>query len=359
MANYAEAAQSLLPASGQPPKVPPAIVVSTQPAELVITDGAPQMVPVNGTALLRFGNADHAIILDPTSNQYYILISGPLVPRRRPERPVEHRARRKPAGGLQEDRSDRPGGERAGRRARHAAGEGSGHRLHHSADRDHRAQHPAHRRSNDGGAPRFVPIKGTRLSYAENTRTPVIMVDPTRYYALFKAAWFVAGAPEGPWFVTATVPAAIYTIPPSSPLHYVTYVKVYAATPDVVTVGYTPGYLGVVLSPDNTVVYGTGYDCIGYVGSFWYGCPTTYGYNAAFAWTTGFAIRLRGGYPWGAWGPAWGPYWGPGPWGGPWAGVNINQTNIYGQWGANATITMPMAIIRGPARRASPTRSMA
>ena len=41
------------------------------------------------------------------------------------------------------------------------------------------------------------------------------------------------------------VPAAIYTIPASSPLHYVTYVHIYEATPTVVYVGYTPGYMGV------------------------------------------------------------------------------------------------------------------
>lgn len=338
MANYAEAAETLLPANGQPPKVPPAVAVSTKPAELVITDGAPQMVPVNGTALLRVGNADHAIILDPTSNQYYILISGrwfraaglngpwSFVPGSSLPADFKKIAPTDPAANALVAVPGTP-------QAKEAAIAAT---VPQTATISRNTQLTV---QYDGGTPRFVPIKGTSLSYAENTRTPVIMVDPTRYYALFKGAWFVAGAPAGPWFVTATVPAAIYTIPASSPLHYVTYVKVYAATPDVVTVGYTPGYLGVVLGPDGTVVYGTGYDCVGYVGSFWYGCPATYGYNAAFAWTSGFAFGFAAGYPWGAWGPAWGPYWGPGPWGGPWAGVNVNQTNIYGQWGTNATIT--------------------
>ncbi len=338
MANYAEAAETLLPANGQPPKVPPAIIVSTKPAELVITEGAPQMVPVSGTALLRVGNADHAIILDPASNQYYILISGrwfraaglsgpwSFVPGTSLPADFKKIAPTDPAANALVAVPGTP-------QAKEAAIAAT---IPQTATIARNTQLTV---QYDGGAPRFVPIKGTSLSYAENTRTPVIMVDPTRYYALFKGAWFVAGAPAGPWFVTATVPAAIYTIPASSPLHYVTYVKIYAATPDVVTVGYTPGYLGVVLAPDGTVVYGTGYDCVGYVGTFWYGCPATYGYNAAFAWTSGFAFGFAAGYPWGAWGPAWGPYWGPGPWGGPWAGVNVNQTNIYGQWGSSATIT--------------------
>ena len=38
----------------------------------------------------------------------------------------------------------------------------------------------------------------------------------------------------------------IYTIPANSPLHYVTYVRVYGSTNEEVYVGYTPGYYGTV-----------------------------------------------------------------------------------------------------------------
>ena len=44
--------------------------------------------------------------------------------------------------------------------------------------------------------------------------------------------------------MATSVPAVIYSIPPSSPVHYVTYVRVYDWTPQVVYVGYTPGYYG-------------------------------------------------------------------------------------------------------------------
>jgi len=44
--------------------------------------------------------------------------------------------------------------------------------------------------------------------------------------------------------VATFVPAVIYAIPASSPLHYVTCVQVYAVTPEFVYEGYTPGYLG-------------------------------------------------------------------------------------------------------------------
>lgn len=335
-ATYEEPAQTMLPANGQKPATPPAIVVSTTPTELVITAGEPQMVPVGGTALLRVSNADHAIILDPTNNQYYVLISG----------------RWFRAAGYAGPWSFVPGTSLPASFAKIAPTDPASNALvsvpgtpqaKEAAIAATVPQTATIKRDTkltiqyDGGAPKFEPIKGTILSYAVNTRTPVIQLDATRYYALFQGAWFVSGTPSGPWFVADVVPDAIYTIPVSSPLHYVTYVRVYASTADVVTVGYTPGYMGLVIEPGGTVVYGTGYNCIGYVGTYWYGCPATYGYDAAFAWTTGFAFGYDAAFGWGAMYPWWGPYWRPGPWGGPWAGVDLARTNIYGAWGGAAT----------------------
>ena len=56
------------------------------------------------------------------------------------------------------------------------------------------------------------------------------------YYAVENGVWFTSANPTGPWIVATTVPPAIYTIPPSSPIHYVTYVQVYGYTPSVVYV---------------------------------------------------------------------------------------------------------------------------
>ena len=75
--------------------------------------------------------------------------------------------------------------------------------------------------------------------------------------------------------------------------------------PLTVSVGYTPGYYGTVVSND-TVVYGTGYVYPPvYVGAYYYPPPVTYGYGAGFAWgaVTGFAF---GAIAAGAWGGAWG-----------------------------------------------------
>ena len=195
------------------------------------------------------------------------------------------------------------------------------------------------------GEATFVPIEGTSMTYAKNTSAPVIKVSDNNYYCVEAGVWFKGPTPQGPWRVADTVPPEIYTIPPSSPLYYVTYVKVYGSTPDVVYAGYTPGYYGTVVSSDTTtVVYGTGWYYPPYLTpTVWYGWPYTYGVGAGFTYSTasGWSFGFGYGYayypwyyPW--WGPmgyygyGWYPYYGWGAWGG--AAV----ANVYGVWGNTA-----------------------
>ncbi|MFP3786382.1 hypothetical protein, partial [Burkholderia sp. SIMBA_024] len=62
----------------------------------------------------------------------------------------------------------------------------------------------------------------------------VIRVSADSYFAVDKGVWFRAPAATGPWAVATSVPAVIYTIPTASPLHYVTYVRVYGSDGDQV-----------------------------------------------------------------------------------------------------------------------------
>jgi hypothetical protein len=195
------------------------------------------------------------------------------------------------------------------------------------------------------GEATFVPIQGTSMQYAKNTSAAVIKVSDNNYYCLEAGVWFKAPSPQGAWRVADSVPEEIYTIPPSSPLYYVTYVKIYSSTPEVVYAGYTPGYYGTVVSAStNTVVYGTGWYYPPYITpTVWYGWPYTYGVGAGFTYSTGTGWSFGFGYgyayypyyyPW--WGPmgyygyGWYPYYGWGAWGG--AAV----ANVYGVWGNTA-----------------------
>jgi uncharacterized membrane protein YgcG len=166
------------------------------------------------------------------------------------------------------------------------------------------------------GAAQLAPIDGTPLHYVVNSATPIIEVDPQSWYACQNGIWYVGSSANGPWMVAAFVPPVIYTIPPGSPLHFLTYVRVYGATPDVVYEGYTPGYLGTEVASDGTVVYGTGYDYAPWIGSVWYGPPMTWGWGFDDCWTPWWGWGFGCGFGWGwGWGFGWGysppyPRWG-------------------------------------------------
>lgn len=327
-------ADTLLPAGAKAAAPAPALLLETQPTELIVTDGPAKLVPVDGTHLLTIANTDHAVFVDPATNSYYVLISGRWFRAQSTRGPWNW----VPGNALPADFARiSPHDPKANVRisvpntpeAKEAAIAASIPQTA-TVSRAHATLHVSF-----DGAPRFAPIAGTSLQYAINTATPVIEVGASRFYAVANGVWFVATSASGPWVVADAVPNVIYTIPPDNPVYYVTYVRVYSSTPDTVVVGYTPGYTGIVVSPDGTVVYGTGYVYPPYVGDVWYGYPPTYGYGAGFALgaAEGFAFGFAAGAIWGGASPWWGPYWGGG-----WNNVNVNQANFYGRWG-QGTVT--------------------
>jgi hypothetical protein len=172
------------------------------------------------------------------------------------------------------------------------------------------------------GAVQLQAIEGTPLEYAVNCTTPVIRVDQTNWYACQNGVWFLATTPAGPWAAATSVPAVIYSIPPSSPMHYVTYVRIYNHDASYIWVGTTPGFYGTMASADGVVVYGTGYVYPPYVGTTIYVCyPVTYGYGCNPCWTPwagwscGFSVGYAMTSDWYYWcccppAPYWGPYYG-------------------------------------------------
>ncbi|OWJ68740.1 carbohydrate-binding family V/XII [Inquilinus limosus] len=331
----------LLPEDGKPPATPPSLLVVTQPTELVVTSGPPQVAPVAGVGLLTMTNADHAVFVDPSTNGTYVLVSGRWFRSTGLDGPWSF----VPPDSLPADFAKIPPDDPKADVLVSVAGTPQAKEAVIAASIPQTATVSRSKAglqvSYAGGAPEFEPIQGTPLAYAVNTPVPVIRVDAEHYYAVSKGVWFVALVPAGPWRVADAVPAVIYTIPASSPLHYATYVRIYSATPEIVVAGYTPGYLGVVVDPASTVVYGTGYAYPAYVsGDVWYGYPATYGYGAGFGLgaATGFAFGFAAGALWGSASPYWGPYWGYDGGYVNWSHVDVNQVNVYGRWGAG-TVT--------------------
>jgi hypothetical protein len=325
----------LLPQGGKAPHRAPAVVVSTVPAELLVTVGQPEMRPVPGTSLLSVANADHALFMNPGDNRYYLLVSGrwfrgarldgswSYVPGKSLPRDFARIPAQDPQAGVLASVPGTP-------QAQEAV-------IASTIPQTATVSRAAATLTVEyaGGSPALRPIAGTALYYAANSQVPVIQADG-RYYALSRAVWFVSDSASGPWRVADHVPAAIYAIPANSPLHYVTYVQVYGSTPQSVVFGYTPGYMGVVLAPDGTVVYGTGYAYPPVVvQDAWVGYPPSYGYDAAFDTAAGFAFGFAAAEAWGGAAPYWGPYC-CAPY---WRGVDVNRVDVYGAWGGSGVVT--------------------
>ncbi len=313
----------------------PAIFVSTVPAELIQTEGPPNLVPIEGTELMQVENSDNALFFYDSNQRFYLLISGRWFNASSLQGPWEF----VPYKQLPKDFANIPPTHPKANALVSVPGTPQANEavIANSIPQTATVQrNEAKLELTYDGAPQFKPIEGTPLLYAINTAIPVIEVDAHTYYSVQNGVWFVGTSATGPWAVATSVPVVIYSIPASSPLHYVTYVQVYGSTPDVVYVGYTPGYLGTEVCPDHVVVYGTGWYYPPYIGSYWLGSPCTYGFGAGFAdnWGIGFGFGFGAGEWLGTW---WHPWWGPYEWG--WRHyfdydhVSLNHVNIYHHWG--------------------------
>lgn len=313
----------------------PTLYVSQVPAELIVFKGQPNFVPITGSGLLWAENTTADVLVDTANNDYYTLLSGRWYRASALTGPWTYTA----ANALPADFGRIPKDAPAGVVLASVAGTPQAQETLIANSIPHTATVPL---SNGpkftpvfDGAPRFRPIDGTPLQYVSNAEVPIIEVTAGSYYAVQAGVWFTAGRLTGPWFVATSVPPVIYDIPTSSPLHYVTYVHVYGASNEVAYVGYTPGYLGNVVSADGVVVYGTGYYYTPWIGSVWYAAPYTWGLAAAPIYNpyVGFAYGFGLGLATAAWAA---PYWGgawyhPGYWGYPCCGST--SADVYGHWG--------------------------
>ena len=319
------------------PGVVPQLIVATKPTELLQSNGEPKLAPIPNTQLLYVQNSPNDIFLVLGAQTYYVLISGRWFTSKALTGPWSFVAGKSLPADFTRIPSEHPMADvlisvPGTAQAKEAT---IANQIPQTATVQRDVQPNAVQF--DGGQPQWKPIDGTALQYAPNTAAPVIQVAPKSYYMVQNGVWFTAAVPAGPYAVATSVPAAIYSIPPSSPVHYVTYVRVYSSTPTTVFVGYTPGYYGTVMSTDGVVVYGTGYVYPVYVGTYWYPPPPTYG----FGW--GFTVGMMWGFAMG--GGGWGY---PCCYGGGGGGIhishhnNININNSYNRWGGKSqTISGP------------------
>jgi hypothetical protein len=289
----------------------PNIVVRTGPAELVTTDGEPRFVPLDSTQTLYVENSETDILMDMASQRYYILLSGRWYTSASLDAtgwssvhpddvPVDF-ANIGAESDMAQVRSSVPGTIES----REAILE---NQIPQTAEVDRKT---ATVEVTYDGDPKFEKC-GESIAYALNTDKAVFLIDGT-YYCCDEAIWFVAGGPSGPWQTATSVPPQIQEIPPDCPHYNVRYVYIYDSTPDVVYVGYTPGYTCSYVYY-GTVVYGTGYWYRPWYSHYYYPRPCTWGFRAHWNPYTGWGFSFGVSYGWlhirvGR--PAYGGWWGP------------------------------------------------
>jgi hypothetical protein len=292
-------------------EVVPKLVLRTSPAELLQSNGEPEFEPVQGTSILFMSNTADDILMNIDTQEYYILVAGrwyssksltdgpwsfvdpEMIPEGFYDIPADSDmgSVRSSVAGTQE--------------AKEALLE---NQIPQTAEVD---RSEAKLEVSYDGRPKFEKVGNTNMKYAINTDKSVLLIDQ-RYFCCDNAIWFESDSPNGPWMVSTEVPGSVQEIPPESPVYNVKYVYIYDSTPEVVYVGYTPGYVH-SYSYRGCVYYGTGYYYRPWYGAYYYPRPVTYGYNVHWNPYTGWGFSFGASYGWMTygWGSPYRGWWGP------------------------------------------------
>jgi hypothetical protein len=290
----------------------PEIIVQTKPAELIIVDGEMDYKAIDSTQLLYVSNTESDIIMDISSQNHYVLLAGRWYASKslkdgdwkfvEPDALPTEFAKIPLSSDMSEVLTSIPGTEQA----QSALLEQS---IPTTATVDRK---DVKFELKYDGEPKFEEVTGTSLKYAVNCDKTVLLSN-AKYYAVENGIWYVSTTAKGPWEVSIERPESVDEIPPESPVYNVKYVYVYDSTPDVVYVGYLPGYTHSYVY-NGVVVYGTGYYYHPWYGAYYYPRPVTYGYGVHYNPYTGWGFTVGISYGWVSWGyhPYYRhSYWGP------------------------------------------------
>ncbi len=297
--NWSEVRQYI---PGKAEKLATRVFVSTEPAELLLTQGAPTYAPIPGTKLMRINNTEAAIFLHAGEGKYYFLTAGRWFRAPGLDGPWTVASKDLPGDfSLIPDndpaafvKASVPGTEDAKDAVLLAS-------VPRTVAMD--ANTPPQLEVSYDGQPSFQVIPSTTVQYATNTAQSVFLVNGG-YYCCDAGAWYSSSSPTGPWTYSTNVPEAIYTIPASHPAHNVTYVTVQSSTPSTVVYAQTAGYSGEYVAATGVLMFGAGM----IVGALlndrhhhYYPAPYSYGWGYRYNYAYGGYYRP----------PAIGHYYGP------------------------------------------------
>ncbi len=287
---------------GKAEKLATRVFVSTEPAELILTQGAPTYAPIPGTKLMRINNTEATVFLHAGEGKYYFLTAGRWFRAPGLDGPWTVASKDLPGDFALIPDNDPAAFVKASVPGTEDAKDAV---LLASVPRTvaMEANTPPKLDVSYDGQPSFQAIPSTTVQYATNTTQSVFLVNGG-YYCCDAGVWYSSNAPTGPWVYCTNVPAAIYTIPASHPAHNVTYVTVQSSTPSTVVYAQTAGYSGEYVAATGVLMFGAGM----IVGALlndrhhhYYPAPYSYGWGYRYNYAYGGYYRP----------PAIGHYYGP------------------------------------------------
>ena len=288
----------------------PEVIVVTKPSELIATDGKPEYASIEGTKLLYVSNSSDDIVMNIETNEYYVLLAGRWYRSKsledgswtfvEPEDLPEGFAKIPDDSDMANVRSSVPGTPEA----EDALLEQT---IPQTATVDRKT---ATVEVKWDGKPKFEKVKNTDVQVAKNSDKTVLLIE-NKYYCVDDAIWFISDSPEGPWVVSDVRPDEVDDLPPESDAYNVKYVYIYDSTPDVVYVGYLPGYVW-SFGYHGCVVYGTGYWYHPWYYHYYYPRPVTWGFGVHWNPYTGWGFSVGIRFGWVGWGfHPYAGWWGP------------------------------------------------
>lgn len=278
--------------------VPTDILVSTEPAELIQTEGKPTFRAVENSTLLYVDNSLDEIFKDVESQKNFILLSGRWYSSAAMEGPWQY----VPSDELPAAFASIPAGSEkdgvlasvAGTEAAQAAIINANVPQTAKVDRNTATCTVSY-----DGDPKFEAIPNTNLLLAENANITVMLAPNKQYYALENGIWFKSSSAFGPWEVANERPSDVEKIPPGSSAYNSKYVYIYETSPRYVYVGYTPGYLG-CYHYRHTIIWGTGWHYHPWYRRHYFPRPCTWGfgmhYNPWNGWTISYGLSFNYGW---------------------------------------------------------------
>jgi hypothetical protein len=290
---------------GKPAGTVPTVFVSSEPAEVIVTEGDPAYTPIPETHLLRVDNTDSVLFSDTGDKKFYFLAAGRWFSAPSLSGPWVAASKNLPADFARIPDNDPSAfvkdsvpGTRAAKDAVLLASVPTAttvYRTNATIDVTY------------SGQPDFKPATDS-VQYAVNSPYPVFLVSGT-YYCCSKGIWYVSPKATGPWAFCTSVPQAIYAIPPSNPFYNVTYVDVQSSSPSSAVYTYTAGYEGSYVADTGVLMFGAGMlagAALSGQGNYYYPMPAYYSYGCGAVYDQGY-----GGY-YGASRAVYGPYGGGG-----------------------------------------------